>query len=66
MLNDMAYSSDYKKWIVELKAKVRQVQLKAAVAVNQQLLTFYWELGLEIIERQKNVAWGEGFLKHLS
>jgi predicted nuclease of restriction endonuclease-like (RecB) superfamily len=66
MLNDMAYSSDYKKWIVELKVKVRQVQLKAAVAVNQQLLTFYWELGTEIIERQKNVAWGEGFLKHLS
>jgi len=40
--------------------------LKAAVAVNQELLRFYWELGADIVERQKNAAWGSGFLRQLS
>ena len=38
----------------------------AAVAVNTALLEFYWELGTEIVERQKTSIWGSGFLKQLS
>jgi predicted nuclease of restriction endonuclease-like (RecB) superfamily len=64
--NSLALSSDYKNWLAELKSKVLQVQLKAAVAVNQELLRFYWELGADIVEKQKNAAWGDGFLKQLS
>lgn len=59
-------SQEYKDWLRALKARVRQVQLKAAVAVNQELLKFYWELGADIVERQENAAWGDGFLKQLS
>ncbi|MDD4650055.1 MAG: DUF1016 N-terminal domain-containing protein [Desulfoplanes sp.] len=50
----------------ELKKKVRQSQLKAAVAVNTTLLEFYWELGADIVKKQKNATWGSGFLKRLS
>ena len=57
---------DYRVWLKEIKAKVRQVQLKAAVAVNEELLRFYWELGADIAERQKSAAWGSGFLKQPS
>ena len=60
------HAADYKDWLKALKARVRQVQLKAAVTVNQELLAFYWELGADIVERQKNAAWGSGFLKQLS
>ncbi|WP_031480471.1 DUF1016 N-terminal domain-containing protein [Maridesulfovibrio frigidus] len=28
-------------------------QIKAAVSVNKELLQFYWELGVDIIEQQK-------------
>jgi predicted nuclease of restriction endonuclease-like (RecB) superfamily len=58
--------ADYKDWLKELKARVRRVQLKTAVAVNQELLSFYWELGADIVVRQKNAVWGSGFLKRLS
>ncbi len=34
--------------------------------MNSALLIFYWELGADIVERQKNAAWGSGFLKQLS
>lgn len=57
---------EYKQWITGLKAKVKQAQIKAAVAVNQELLMFYWELGVEIIEKQKTTPWGEGLLQQLS
>lgn len=59
-------STEYEDWLKNLKQKVRQAQLKAAVKVNSTLLEFYWDLGIDIIERQKNTSWGSGFLKQLS
>lgn len=56
----------YSEWLRGLKQRVRQAQLKAAVQVNTALLEFYWELGADIVERQKNAKWGSGFLKRLS
>lgn len=61
-----ALSAEYKKWLTDLKARVRQLQLKAAVSVNRELLTFYWELGADIVEKEQKQAWGSGFMKRLS
>ncbi len=58
--------SDYKIWLVALKNRVRQVQIKAAVSVNKELVQFYWELGADIVEKQANSQWGDGFLLRLS
>jgi len=57
---------DYREWLGQLKTRFRQVQLKAAVAVNSALLQFYWELGADIVARQQTFAWGSGFLNQLS
>ena len=57
---------DYREWLVQLKTRFRQVQLKAAVAVNRALLQFYWELGADMVSRQQAFAWGSGFLNQLS
>ena len=46
--------------------RIRQTQIKAAVKVNTELLKLYWQLGSDIVERQKNAHWGDGFLKQLS
>ncbi len=58
--------ADYRLWLGELKSRFRQVQLKAAVAVNTALLQFYWELGADIVTRQAKADWGSGFLNQLS
>lgn len=57
---------EYKNWLTELKLRVRNVQLKAAVVVNKELLEFYWGLGADIVSKQTFVAWCDGFLKKLS
>lgn len=59
-------STDYTQWLITLKSRFRQVQLKAAVAVNSELLQFYWELGADIVARQTHQSWGSGFLEKLS
>lgn len=59
-------NSAYTQWLTTLKTRFRQVQLKAAVAVNTELLQFYWALGADIAAQQVEAQWGSGFLAQLS
>ena len=63
---NLSLNNDYKSWLKALKQKVLTTQLKAAVQVNSTLLAFYWELGEDIVRRQAEANWGDGFLKQLS
>lgn len=49
-MNDLTH--EYKSWISELKTRYKQAQIKASVAVNGELLKFYFELGKDISEKQ--------------
>ena len=66
MTKILTIDQDYSIWLKKLKTKVRLVQIKAAVKVNSELLGFYWELGQDIVDKQKNAKWGDGFLKQLN
>ena len=57
---------EYKKFLVELKEKVKNSQLKAAIKVNYELLNLYWELGKKITEKQREYSWGDSFISNLS
>ena len=59
-------SNEYKKWFTDLKNRFLQSQLKAAIKVNTALLEFYWDLGQDIVDKQKTTNWGSGFIKQLS
>ena len=63
---DNIITYEYKNWFIYLKLRIRQSQIKAAVKVNIELLRLYWQMGNEIVEKQKNAHWGDGFLKQLS
>ncbi|MBS0499134.1 MAG: hypothetical protein JSR74_02275, partial [Proteobacteria bacterium] len=47
----------YTQWLVQLKTRFRAVQIKAAVAVNTELLQFYWALGADIAAQQAQAQW---------
>ena len=49
-----------------MKEKIGAAQIKAAVAVNRQLLELYWELGKEIYEKQQTANWGENLIDQLA
>ncbi len=51
-------SKEYKGLLKEIKEKALSSQLKAAVAVNSELIKLYWEIGNTIYQRQKIEGWG--------
>jgi predicted nuclease of restriction endonuclease-like (RecB) superfamily len=65
MKYNLVHDTNYKTWLADIKTKIRSAQLKAAVAVNTQLLEFYWELGADIVAKQANAKWGDGLLLQL-
>lgn len=65
-MSELLINSEYKNWLVELKSKIQQSQIKAALAVNSQLIQLYWDLGKQIAEKQETAKWGSGFIDQLS
>jgi predicted nuclease of restriction endonuclease-like (RecB) superfamily len=58
--------SEYKNWLIELKANIKRSQIKAALSVNTELIRLYWDLGKQIVEKQEHTQWGSGFIDQLS
>ena len=50
----------------DLKQRIRRSQVKAALAVNQELIQLYWHIGNEILRRQKEQGWGSKVIDRLS
>lgn len=59
-------SADYSAFLKDVKQRIQSAQIKAAVRVNQELLGLYWDLGEQIIEKQREASWGDGFLEQMS
>lgn len=59
-------NEQYFRWISDLKQRIQQSQIKAAIQVNSALIEMYWDLGKEISERSFENTYGSGFLKQLS
>ena len=57
---------EYNGWLGEISKRYRQSQIKAAIAVNIEMLKFYFGLGCDIVRMEKGQPWGSGFLKRLS
>lgn len=57
---------EYADWLQTISKRYRQSQIKAAVAVNTEMLKFYFGLGADIVRMEKDQPWGSGFFKKLS
>lgn len=59
-------SSEYARWIQDLKDRFRSSQIKASIKINSELLHFYWSLGRDIVRMDAENRYGSGFYTHLS
>jgi len=57
---------EYKVWIKELKTRIRNSQIKAAVRVNSSMLELYWSIGADIVNTQAESKWGSRVIDQLS
>lgn len=65
---DVIFHADdrYRALFTEIKEKIRSSRLQAALAVNKELITLYWHIGKNIIEKQAEAKWGDKFINTLS
>ncbi|NEO82834.1 MAG: DUF1016 domain-containing protein [Spirulina sp. SIO3F2] len=57
---------DYQTLLHSLKTQIRQAQVKAALAVNRELVLLYWHIGAQILEQQAAQGWGAKVIEQLS
>jgi predicted nuclease of restriction endonuclease-like (RecB) superfamily len=61
-----ALPADYPRFLAEIKARIAGARTRAVLAVNSELITLYWEIGRDILDRQGREGWGSGVTKRLS
>jgi predicted nuclease of restriction endonuclease-like (RecB) superfamily len=52
--------------LADLKQRIRSAQVRAALAVNRELVLLYWQIGREILARQAQEGWGTKVITHLA
>ena len=58
--------SDYSEFFANLKTHIQLAQIRTISKVNTDLILLYWQIGREILERQKTNGWGAKVIERLS
>lgn len=56
----------YGELLEDLKKRIREAQVKAALSVNRELIALYWHIGRSIVERQRAEGWGKAVVERLA
>jgi predicted nuclease of restriction endonuclease-like (RecB) superfamily len=65
-MKELMKDIDYKNWLIDLKSKIKQSQIKAAVSVNKELFDLYWDIGFMIVSKQAQTKWGDGLINKIA
>jgi predicted nuclease of restriction endonuclease-like (RecB) superfamily len=56
----------YPELLAEVKARIAAARTRAVLAVNSELIRLYWEIGHEILERERREGWGAKVIDRLA
>jgi len=56
----------YEQLLSDLKNRITSARTRAALAVNRELIILYWQIGHDILERQKRDGWGSKVIERLA
>lgn len=59
-------SPEYTQLFSDIKNRIQQAQIKAAVAANKELTLLYWAIGEIITQQQEKNGWGTSFVECLA
>lgn len=66
MVEPLSQIGDYDDFLRDLKERIRNTQIRAAIAVNQELVLLYWQIGYDILARQQQQGWGAKVIDRLA
>jgi hypothetical protein len=58
--------TDYPALLENLKERICAAWVRAALAVNRELVLLYWQMGREILGRQHQEGWGTKVIERLA
>jgi len=62
----MTIDKSYKDFIVTLKEKIAQAKNKTILSVNKTMISLYFEIGKEIVEKQESLGWGKSIVEKMA
>ncbi|AKI98942.1 putative nuclease of restriction endonuclease-like (RecB) superfamily [Archangium gephyra] len=66
MPSRLSLPTGYVTFLEELKAGIRQAQVRAVLAANSELVLLYWRMGRKLLEQQSREGWGAQVIERLS
>jgi predicted nuclease of restriction endonuclease-like (RecB) superfamily len=58
--------ADYQDWLKTIKQRIHATRMKVALAANGALISLYYEIGAQIVDRESHAQWGSGFIDAFS
>jgi predicted nuclease of restriction endonuclease-like (RecB) superfamily len=65
-MTDSLIPPTYDRFLKDLKQRIRTAQVKAALAINQEMVMLYWSIGRDILQRQESEGWGTKVIDRLA
>lgn len=59
-------TNDYALWRKDIETLIDMAKLKTAINVNMELLSLYWNIGKQILDKQEKQGWGRQVIEQLS
>jgi len=59
-------SKEFTTFVKNIKAKILSSQYEALKKVNKELIELYWNIGQDILKKQKEFGWGKSVVEQLS
>ena len=64
--DDAALPDSYPALVIDLKKRIADARLRAALSVNRELILLYWSIGRDILTRQEREGWGTKVIDRLA
>ena len=65
-MEQIIQGTEYKSWRCRIEAMIEHSKLKAVMSVNEEMLSLYWKIGNDILEKQRTLGWGAQVVNQLS
>lgn len=59
-------NNNYTALLHTLKTEISQARIKAHLSVNKEMISLYWRIGNQILERQDKEGWGTKVIENIS
>ena len=65
-MNTALENTKYATLLQSLKTEISTARIRAHLSVNKEMISLYWRIGNQILERQKQEGWGAKVIENIS